>query len=282
MFRKKREEEYDEYNDRYSAKYDDDYIAPSEEYRSECDHDHEQTYSDLDTVAECDHDHEQTYSDLDTVAECDHDHEQTYPDLDTVAEHEYSHEQNYYGSAAEQRSYDHSAELERFFGRILGQGEKLIWAGSRNNVKPPPDNKLNKHEVIGKDLVLAGFILFFAGFCFIPLAILGMVLMLLGGRKLSKNNASITLYALTDRRVITVCNNNISSIALHNIIAVDYSLLGGDMGSVYITSNSVYMNGQNLDVGGYKMSFLEINEPARVEKLISETSDAVKKMMNGE
>ena len=129
MFRKKRDEEYDEYNDRYSAKYDDDYIAPSEEYRSEC----------------------------------DHDHEQTYPDLDTVAEHEYSHEQNYYGSAAEQRSYDHSAELERFFGRILGQGEKLIWAGSRNNVKPPPDNNLNKHEVIGKDLILAGFILFFIG-----------------------------------------------------------------------------------------------------------------------
>ena len=49
MFGRKNNEDYDDYNEKYASKYDDDYIAPSKEYREECDHSHEQTYEDADT-----------------------------------------------------------------------------------------------------------------------------------------------------------------------------------------------------------------------------------------
>lgn len=43
MFRRKNEN-YDEYNEKYNEKYDDDYIREEKEYRTECSHDHGQTY----------------------------------------------------------------------------------------------------------------------------------------------------------------------------------------------------------------------------------------------
>lgn len=254
MFRKNREENYDEYNDKYSSKYDDDYIAPSEEYRSECDHDHEQTYSNINTVAECKHSHEQTYDDADAEQRpYDHSHEQTNNNAD-----------------AEQRPYVNYVELNNFFGRILEKGEKLIWAGSRHNVKPPTDNILDKNESKGKELIFTGLILFIFGMCVIPLVILGVVLMILGATKLSKNDATISLYALTDRRVIIACNLGVSSVPLNSIIKVEHSA-----DSVYITSDSFYHNGQHIKAGAHKSSLLEINDPARVEKLIQDAMNGI-------
>lgn len=46
MFRRKNEN-YDEYNEKNNARYDDDYIRDEKEYRTECSHDHEQTYEDF-------------------------------------------------------------------------------------------------------------------------------------------------------------------------------------------------------------------------------------------
>lgn len=46
MFRRKNEN-YDEYNEKNNARYDDDYIRDEKEYRTECSHDHEQAYEDF-------------------------------------------------------------------------------------------------------------------------------------------------------------------------------------------------------------------------------------------
>lgn len=46
MFRKK--DNYDDYNEKASSKYDDDYIREEKEYNEECRHSHEQTYKDCD------------------------------------------------------------------------------------------------------------------------------------------------------------------------------------------------------------------------------------------
>lgn len=48
MFGRDREEDYELYNAKVNAKYDDDYISPSVEERQECYHDHEQTYKNYD------------------------------------------------------------------------------------------------------------------------------------------------------------------------------------------------------------------------------------------
>ncbi len=52
MFGRSREEDYEKYNERQNAKYDDDYIASSEEYREDCSHSHEQTYEDYNSELE--------------------------------------------------------------------------------------------------------------------------------------------------------------------------------------------------------------------------------------
>ena len=99
MFGKRRDEDYDDYNERYAAKYDDDYIAPSKEYRTECSHSHEQAYENINNVRECDHSHEQTYNDADT----------------------------------EQKPYDNYVSLESIFEPMLAPGEHLLWAGGKKD-----------------------------------------------------------------------------------------------------------------------------------------------------
>ena len=112
VFGRRRDEDYDEYNEKYASKYDDDYIAPSHDYRRECTHSHEQTYEDMDDLWECRHDHEQTYQNVTEVRECDHSHEQTYDDAD--------YEQRPYDKAAAQRqSYSGNTDLEAVFAPYL-------------------------------------------------------------------------------------------------------------------------------------------------------------------
>ena len=102
MFGRKKNEDYDEYNEKYASKYDDDYIAPSKEYRAECDHSHEQSYSNVNNVRECDHSHEQTYEDADY----------------------------------EQRSYDNYASIESRFQPYLTANEHILWVGGHDKQSP--------------------------------------------------------------------------------------------------------------------------------------------------
>ena len=168
MFGRKNDD-YDEYNEKYAAKYDDDYIAPSHEYRSECDHSHEQSYANINDVRECDHSHEQSYANINDVRECGHSHEQTYEDSDY-----------------EQHPYDDYASLESRFQPFLAPGEHLLWVGGhdKKSPKPPTERKKDKKAltiliIISAVLIVSGFVtgalcmLSFIGFIMLFFVLLG-------------------------------------------------------------------------------------------------------------
>lgn len=236
MFGRKKDENLEEYNEKYASKYDDDYIAPSKEYRSECDHDHEQSYSNINTVRECEHDHEQTYNDADT----------------------------------EQKPYDNYVNIENFFEKMLYQGEHLLWVGSKGNAPVSANLQLKQKTPASVYIFLAGVVCFVLGFCLLPFLIVGILLMVIGGGKAKKSGQTVVdMYALTDQRIIVSNAWDNSSIALKDIIKVERSS-NGSVGDVYITTDNIYSGGQKSTVNGYVMTLREINEPARVEGIIND------------
>lgn len=238
MFGRKKDENLEEYNERYASKYDDDYIAASDEYRSECDHDHEQSYSNINTVRECEHNHEQTYNDAD----------------------------------AEQHPYDNYANIENFFEKMLYQGEHLLWVGSRWNAKFSMDNQVEKKMPLGIYLLLIGVVFIVLGFCVTPLLIAGILLFLTGciANKNNGLNSSPVLYAVTDQRIIISHSWDNSSIALKDIKHIEHSVKGNNTGDVYITTENVYSGGQKAALKGYVMTIQGITDPARVESIIND------------
>ena len=145
MFGRRKEEDYEEYNERYAAKYDDDYIAPKKEYRRECEHSHEQSYSNINTVAECDHSHEQTYNDADS----------------------------------EQHSYDSYVSLESRFQPYLAPNEHLLWVGGYDKLspKPPQERKIDRNR--NMFLIIISILLMVVGIVVCPLFLIGLVMMIL-------------------------------------------------------------------------------------------------------
>jgi hypothetical protein len=236
MFGRKKDENLEEYNEKYASKYDDDYIAPSKEYRSECDHDHEQSYSNINTVRECEHDHEQTYNDADT----------------------------------EQKPYDDYVNIENFFEKMLYQGEHLLWVGSRWNAKVSANLQLKQKTPASVYIFLAGVGCFILGFCFLPMLILGIVLMFIGGTSSKKNGTVAVMYAVTDQRVIISNSWEHSSISMKDITKVEHSSSSDSTGNVYITTDNIYSGGQKSTVNGYVMTLQGISDPARVEGIIND------------
>lgn len=236
MFGWKKDENLEEYNERYAAKYDDDYIAPSEEYRSECDHDHEQSYSNINTVRECEHDHEQTYNDADT----------------------------------EQKPYDNYLNIENFFEKMLVQGEHLLWVGSKGNAPVSADLSLQREKPASAYVFFAGAALFVIGFCFLPFLIAGILLMIIGSKLSGKNGFAAVMYALTDQRIIVSNTWDNSSIALKDITKVGHYINRNNAGNVYIYTNNVYSKGQKMTANGYTMTLQDISDPARVESIIND------------
>ncbi|MCR5599562.1 MAG: hypothetical protein K6G33_02305 [Ruminococcus sp.] len=251
MFGRKREEDYDDYNEKYASKYDDDYIAPSKEYRSEQINDRERTYSDMTAVRECDHDHEQTYSNINTVRECEHNHEQTYEDADS-----------------EQHQYDDYASLENFFEGMLERGERLVWVGSKNNVKPSSNTGKNPKQPVGLYIMFTGIALLVAGACSPMLIIFGLLLIVAGVVSMTKSSMT-AFYALTNNRVIIAGTSGTSSVALNDIIKVERSMLGKNMGNVYITTRLMYRGSQRAG-SSFRLALYEINDPARVERILND------------
>lgn len=150
MFGRKRDEDYDDYNEKYAAKYDDDYIAPSKEYRSECDHSHEQSYSNINDVSECDHSHEQTYEDADS----------------------------------EQKPYDDRVSLESSMERLLAPNEHLLWTGGSIRAASSKNNSAAGVFAAG----IAMF--FIGGMLVWWISLLGMAVLCLGVCLMVRNSAS--------------------------------------------------------------------------------------------
>lgn len=150
MFGRKKDEDYDDYNEKYAAKYDDDYIAPSKEYRSECDHSHEQSYSNINDVRECEHSHEQTYEDADS----------------------------------EQKPYDDRVSLESSMERLLAPNEHLLWTGGSIRAVSSKNNSAAGVFAAG----IAMF--FIGGMLVWWISLIGMAVLCLGVCLMVRNSAS--------------------------------------------------------------------------------------------
>lgn len=235
MFGRRKEEDYDEYNERYAAKYDDDYIAPSKEYRSECDHSHEQSYSNINTVAECDHSHEQTYNDADS----------------------------------EQNTYDSYSSLESRFQPYLVPNEHLLWVGGYDKLspKPPQERKIDRNR--NMFLIIISILLMVVGIVVCPLFLIGLVMMILtliaaaGGFQTGVN-------AITDMRVINIRNNRTVFIPLADIYNINAVVSGYNKGYINYSTKRPIRAGQAMQNGQYRSGITGITDPQRVKRILQD------------
>ena len=230
MFGRKKNEDYDDYNEKYASKYDDDYIAPSKEYRAECDHSHEQSYSNVNNVRECDHSHEQTYEDADY----------------------------------EQRSYDNYASIESRFQPYLTANEHILWVGGHDKQSPAAKDDptaSRKGAVIG---LIIGIILTIVGAVTCVLSLIGIVVIIISALCLS--GVFDALYAITDIRVITLQGGKVTNYHLRSLSNVRYISQQGNIGYVTFENNS--MRGPNGVP--YSCRIGKVHDPARVSRILSD------------
>ncbi len=235
MFGRRKEEDYDEYNERYAAKYDDDYIAPQKEYRSECDHSHEQSYSNINTVAECDHSHEQTYNDADS----------------------------------EQLSYDSYASLESRFQPYLAPNEHLLWVGGYDKLSPKPPQERKKDKKRNAVLIIISVLLMLVGIVACPLFFLGFIMFILtvvaaaGGFQTGVN-------AITDMRVINIRNNSTAFIPLAEIYNINAVVNSNNKGYINYSTKRPVRAGQAMQNGQYRSGITGITDPQRVKRILQD------------
>lgn len=235
MFGRNKEEDYDEYNERYAAKYDDDYIAPKKEYRRECGHSHEQSYSNINTVAECDHSHEQTYNDADS----------------------------------EQLSYDSYASLESRFQPYLSPNEHLLWVGGYDKLSPKPPQERKKDKKRNAVLIIISVLLMLVGIVACPLFFFGFIMFILtvvaaaGGFQTGVN-------AITDMRVINIRNNSTAFIPLVEIYNINAVVNGKNKGYINYSTKRPVRAGQPMQNGQYRSGITGITDPQRVKRILQD------------
>ncbi|MBR4626811.1 MAG: hypothetical protein IKO47_03800 [Ruminococcus sp.] len=215
MFGRKERDEYEEYNERQNAKYDDDYIATSEEYREECTHSHEQTYEDYDYRT----------ADSEYREECTHSHEQTYEDFNP-----------------ELAPYENDSKLEQFFAKKLQNGEHLIWCGETERKATT-----NEKGTGCSGCAIGGFMAF-AAIMMMVSVVFSLMMLMLSAYFLVMLNASGNKYAITDSRIIICKGSMIRSYPLEtagnfschasprNIGYVRFTVTAAKSGSQYATA----------------------------------------------
>ena len=260
MFGRKKYDSYDDYNERNAAKYDDDYIAPSDEYRRECTHSHEQTYEDMDDLWECRHSHEQSYPNINEVRECDHSHEQTYADADT-----------------EQRPYDNYNSIESMFEAYLELNEHLLWAGGSGDPAKQNPESMKKDSSPGLTILVIGIVLMFTCFAaFIGLAFIvtGIVLLVM--------NIDQGLYAVTDKRIMQYTYGQFKSAGLQRIISTNASMSGNNTGKLTINLRGMLDSAEStrynqIDGAGRTLIVIKnIQDPVRVKQIIDDACVGVR------
>lgn len=190
-----RKENYDEYNEKYNAKYDDDYIREEKEYRAECGHDHGQTYKNEEYRAECDHTHGQTYKNFNS----------------------------------EQKSYDELSELENKFAAKLAPDEHIMWCG-----KAEKNANLTERGIGCIGCFGAGFMAF-ALFILIFIPIVGIGIILYAIYLLRETDVKKRDYAITNKRFIVLNGEKIYSVPIGSIEKVTYRSSPRNIGSVWFT-----------------------------------------------
>ena len=238
MFGRRKEEDYDEYNEKYAAKYDDDYIAPSKEYRQECDHSHEQSYSNINTVAECDHSHEQTYNDSDS----------------------------------EQTSYDSYASLESRFQPCLAPNEHLLWVGGYDKKSPKPAEERKKDRKRNAVLIVISVALMALSCVSGALCIfsfIGMIMLILTSVA-AAGGFNQGIYAITDMRVINIKNNRPLFVLLFDVKNITAVTGTNNKGYVSYSTARPVRAGQPLQNGEYRSVISGINDPQRVKRILQD------------
>lgn len=235
MFGRRKEEDYDEYNERYAAKYDDDYIAPKKEYRRECEHSHEQSYSNINTVAECDHSHEQTYNDADS----------------------------------EQHSYDSYASLESRFQPYLAPNEHLLWVGGYDKLSPKPPQERKADKKRNAILIIISLVLMGTGIKVCPLFMIGLVMFMLTSIAAS-GGFQTGVHAITDMRVINIKNNRPQFVFLAEIYNISAVTGSNNKGYINYSTRRPVRAGQPMQNGQYRSGMTGINDPQRVKRILQD------------
>ena len=181
MFGRKKGDEYDEYNERQNAKYDDDYISDTEEYRYECTHSHEQTYEDYDVREECGHSHEQTYDDFNS----------------------------------EQKPYDELNEVERKFEKYLEDGEYILWCGAAVKDAKPNETGVGCAPGAARAILIAAILTIWLCTCLSIIAIIAIISM---WKKIDFRGRE---YAITNRRILELNGNNLNSVPLNCVRVIE-------------------------------------------------------------
>ena len=230
MFGRKKNEDYDDYNEKYASKYDDDYVAPSHEYRTECDHSHEQSYGNINDVRECDHSHEQTYADADY----------------------------------EQLPYDNYAAIERQFMPFLTANEHILWVGGHDKNCPAPKGdptSSKKGAVIG---LIVGIILTIVGVLTCALSVIGIIIIVISALALS--GTFDALFAITDIRVIVLHGGRPTNFHLRALGNVSYTSQRNGVG--YVQFENKNMRTQHGDSMPVRIG--KIRDPERVSRILTD------------
>ena len=240
MFRKNRSDEYEEYNQRQNAKYDDDYIADNEEYREECTHSHEQTYSNYDK-----RDEYKEYRE-----ECSHDHEQTYEDFN-----------------AELRPYDEQNELERSFTSDFDDGEYILWCGEP--VKGANSSETGMGSAGSAALIIMGaaFLLMFTS----PL--IGIVLIIIAIKTMKFSNLKGRKYAVTNRRVIVSGGTKPCNVPLSMIGAVTFHSSARRIGYVSFQIRPEYSRQNPRRTFMASNAFFAVKDPETVAGILKQAKE---------
>ena len=208
MFGRHDSDDYEEYNQRQNAKYDDDYIRDTEEYREECHHSHEQTYRDYDTRSVSDYDVRSASEEY--REECSHSHEQTYEDFNS-----------------EQRVYDERSKEEAKFTKYLKPNEHIIWSGKTEKTATPEETQTQGCGCAAAFMIGAGVLMLFS-----MMAMFGIMLLMFGAVIMSSTSVKRRSYAITDERVLTLVGSSLRSVPLRQVRGVHYKSSKRGIGSV--------------------------------------------------
>lgn len=232
MFGRKDRDDYEEYNRRQNAKYDDDYIADAEEYREECTHSHEQSYEDYDYRK----------AEKEFREECTHSHEQTYEDF-----------------SPELEPYENQSKLEKLFSKKLESGERLIWCGETE-----PKANASEKGTGCSGCAIGGFMAF-AAVMMVASFVFGIMMMIAAVYFLTAFNAAGNKYAITDSRVIICKGSRVNSFPLETISNLSCHASSRRIGYVTFT-----VTGGKSNLPYTSAGILGVKDPENVKRILAE------------
>lgn len=241
MFGKDREEDYELYNQRVNAKYDDDYISPSVEERQECYHDHEQTYKNYDIPQQK--------------------IQRTYTDETSSKSYE----------SPESRFSTHLRTNERILW--IGEMEK-----DATNKELGSQGCVSCLVVFILIFFVPSFASFFFSAITSPMPAVGIIPLLvivtviIAVVKLASRFRTIKIYAVTNQRVLSLSGNVLSSGELKYMQSAKAQDFGRNIGTVsFLYSNYTYDNNLRCT------TFAGVRNPDTVKSIVNEAAYRAKK-----